>query len=629
MSMQSLGKTDDSSSEMLGEKPNSPRAEDSQTRLYLRVIECKGVGNKPKNYFVSVSLNGKETWRSNSTKKSMEWDEIGRFLPIEDDIEDIKISLFIKGLVNEKRGSVIIKVQDLTELFPYNRWFQIERKEKEKGDLHLQLMLLPPNEEASTELFDSPLHTLIHNNRFDLFEKAVDEEFTDYEIFDKEGRTALHLAVQLRREKFIILLLRKLAKDQLSKMICPSTKQTPLHYACLYKCSKEIIKMLLNHQYDVSDVDFEKKTCLHLACESNYHEIIDFLVEKGAKVSALDNYKNSPLIYALINNSVESVEKLLKHNPVLDKKNNEGLCAWEVSQRRDLVNMTSRKVFMSELNVHDAREFLNRKEFEKKILSPKGKISIDYLKSTQFTVSVKRQEDVIFMITTTVDPIKALDFQTQSSFAVVKSIQGKHCEPDFSRDAIAFASGKPLKLTLEPNFNYNIIPFAKSSSVAGSFELILQGRKNSTVKLGKLKPWKYSVTIEGKWTKKKAGGAQPNSSWINNPQYEVTFPKENNFRFAVYLAQEKDDVNNRVMTGETARLPHDYNIGFYILDRSAVKTLDGTDKWSNARGVHKEFVMDFSQRNHCTILPCTMNPGEESNFTLKLFSDSPISHREK
>lgn len=630
MSRQSIEINDDSSSEQLGERPNSPRVEDTQTRLFIRLIECKGVGNKPKNYFASVYLNGKETWRSNITKKSMEWEEIGRFLPIEPEIETIKISLYAKGIVNEKKGKVVIKVEDLVELYPYNRWFRLYKRDKEKGDLHLQLMLVPPTNKVETDLFDLPLHSLIHEDRFDLFEKAVDEEFTDYELFDKEGRTALHLAVELNRDKFTILLLRKLSRGQFLKMVTPNTKRNPLHFACLYKSSKEIIKMLLNHQYTAEDEDAEKKTCLHLACESNYHDIIDFLIDKGAQVSALDNLKNTPLVYALTNNNVDSVKAILAHNPNIDKKNAEGLCPWEISQRRDLVNMESRKAFMSVLNVHDAREFCNRKEFEGKLISPTGKLSLDYLKSTQYSLSVKKQEDVVLLITNSEDPLKALDFQTQSSFAVVKSSQGKYLEPDFSRDAIAIASGKPLKVTLEPNFFYNIVPFAKSSALAGNYELIVQTRKTSTLKLNKLKPWKYETVLEGKWAKKKAGGAQPNPSWVNNPQYEVTFPKEEDVRFTIYLSQESNDSKLRMMNDDSARLlPYDYHIGFYILDRSGVKTLDNTDKWVNARGVHKGFVMDFSQRNHCTIMPCTMNPGEESKYTLRIYSSSPISCREK
>lgn len=621
--------SESSSSSDLGDKPSSPRASYNETRLYLRVIECKNISSKPKNFFVSVLLDGKETWRSSITKKSFEWNETGRFIPVNEDIENVKISLYEKGIMNEKKGSVNLSILNLDCLYPYNRWFPIEHKKKFKGELHLQLMLLPPNVKITTDIFDTPLHYLILKDKYQLFENCLQEDFTNLETYDREGRTALHFAVERNELRYVQLLLKKL-KTRAAKLNDNQLRRNALHTACVSKSSIEIVKLLLESNFDVNEGDIEEQTPLHLACITDHHDIIDLLVESGSKVSIADNKRNTPLAYALMNQSINSISKILKHKPNLYKKNEVGLSVWEISQRRDLVNMEARKVFMSTLGVDDGREFLHRVDFPKKIVK-KGKcISTDYLKSTQFSISVEKKEDIVIMVSSS-DPLISNEFSEKSGFVLVKSDQGIHNEPDFSRDAIAFGGSKPVKVLLDPNFYYNVIPFSKYKQNEGKFDLIIQTRKNSTCKVSQLKPWKYCVELEGSWHKKSAGGAQPNPSWMNNPQFEVSFPKEDDFEFTVYLSQEKNDPKLRSTDGgrNLTKLPYGYNIGFYILDRSGLKVIDQTDKWTNARGVHKYFKMNFSEKNHRSIMPCTMYPGEESPFTLKIFSDKPVSVKKK
>lgn len=604
----------------------SPRAANrvDVDRLFFKVVECKGFSAKPKNYFVAVSINDKKAYKSSTTKKKTLWEDSGRLLPIPDDVKSLKVSLYSKGIFTSAKGYTTLNVKDLIRGYPYNRWYQMSIKNKDKGALHLQVMLIPPNEQLDGE-FTLPLHTLIQKDRFDLFEDAVDEEFTDLEAVDAEGNTALHLAAQLGLKKYVKVLLKKIGKN--ASTLMTNKGNTALHSACLSNGpNTEVIQMLLKAKFDPSSLNKDKETPLHLAALSNNPSAIELLVEKGAKVNATDKDKNVPLVIALLNHAPEAVRALVRLNTNVYKKNTKDMTVWELAQRKDMVNTEPRKAFMEELKVHDPREFLYKRDFTGKIAQPGLDVHHDFTTSTQYTISVKKDMEVVLLITPE-DRLQS-DSIDKVAFVLCQSSQGNHKEPDFSRDAIAFGGKTCLKITLEPDHHYTVLPYVKNNSFKGKYTFVLLHKEDDdkSCKLKELKPWKYCETVEGRWKKKTAGGAQQNSTWLNNPQYELTLPQEDDVRFMVYLAQEPDDIQLRLPEGgDLRKMPYDFNIGFFLMDRGAAKVIDQTEKFLNARGTHKEFVIDCTKHNHLTIMPSTWNPGEESEFTLKVFCDSTIT----
>lgn len=592
-------------------------------RIFFKVVECKGVSSKPKNYFVTVSINDKKAYKSSTTKKNVIWEDSGRLLPIAEDVTSLKVTLYEKGILKSAKGFTTLQVEQLVRGYPYNRWYPLTTKKGEKGALHLQVMLVPPNENLGSE-FTLPLHTLLKKDKFELFHDAVDEAFTDLQAIDNEGKTALHLASEMGMDKYVKILLKKIGKS--APTLKTNKGNTALHSACLSpKCNTEVLDLLLKAKFDPTALNNEKETPLHLAALANNAKAIEVLVAKGAKVNSTDKDKNLPLSIALLNHAPEAVRALVKLNTNIYKKNAKDMTVWEIAQRKDMVNTEPRKAFMEELNVHDPREFEYRREFNKKVVSEGKKISVDFLESAQFALSVKKETEVVVLITSP-DVLSSIDFAEKSAFVLSKSNQGVHNEPDFSRDAIAFGGQKCLKITLEPDYFYTVLPYVKNSSLEGKYTLIVLTREEDKCDVKELKQWKYSETVEGRWKKKTAGGAQQNSTWLNNPQYELTLPQEDDVRFLVYLAQEPDDPSLRLPDGgDLRKMPFDYNIGFFLMDRGAAKVIDQTEKFVNSRGTHKEFVIDCSKHNHLTVVPSTWNPGEESVFTLKVYCDSPIS----
>lgn len=587
------------------------------SKLFFKVIEVKE--RKPKNYFVVLYFEEKKVYKSKTTKKSTEWIDQGRFLPISDDTNSIKISLFQKSLLNSPRGTINLNLEEFIEGYPYNRWYKLEGKKTIKGYLHLQMMLTAPNKNLETE-FSHPLHTFIERKRHDLLEKLVEEPFTNFTTCDAEGRSALHLAVELNDLESLNILLKSMDPKVATKLQ-DKNGNTALHWACLHNAGKEIIETLINSKFEHTTVNKNNETPLHCAAEGDNVPAIDVLISKGAKVNSADKEKNTPLATALLKHSPNAVRALIRHKSNIYKKNNRDISVWELAQRRELVNTEPRKIFMEELNAHDPREFVERKQYDCKKYAIGKKVSVDYLESTQFSLTVEKRTEVVILISS---PDLSPQLSSNSTFALTKSHQGIHNEPDYSRDTIAFGNINPLRTTLLPGYFYNVIPIVKSDRYEDEYILLVLHKEGDDCKITELQPWKYVESIEGEWSKKNAGGALHNTSWTENPQYELILPEKDNIRFLIYLSQEKNDPELRIpKDGELRKLPYQFNIGFILLDKSG-KPIDQTEKFINARGVHKEFVLDCSKSNKWKIVPATWNPGEESNFTLKVFCDEPF-----
>jgi ankyrin repeat protein len=479
------------------------------------------------------------------------------------------------------------------------------------------------------DFFSRPLHVLIEKDQFNLFQDAIEDTFADINLLDESGRSPLLLAVQRDKLNFVEALVKKGADLNAQK---DKKNRTALHVACAYRASKELVKFLLKKKADVNVKDGDGgNTPLHTAAARNHVIAVELLLEKGAKINAANDAGDTPVTSALLHDASDAVRLLLRNGADIYKKNEKDLAVWEVSQRKDMVNTEPRKVFMEELNVHDAREFEFRTKYPSKATAMGARIHADYDKSTQFSVTTKTATKAVFMITTQDPNIKSLDFANKTGFVVVQSDQGKKKEPSFQvTGARGIGGGKPRAIDIEPNYFYNVIPYSKTADIDGEYMLIVLTQDGAKVEISELAPWKYCASAEGDWVGKNAGGAQQHDTFKNNPMYEVTLPKEDGLEFCVFLSQEEDDPKFRLVQGGDHKVVnYGQHIGFYIMDRGAVKTLDQTTNWVDSRDTVKYVKLDASERNHITIVPCTVNPGDESPYTLKVFCDEAVSIKEK
>lgn len=99
------------------------------------------------------------------------------------------------------------------------------------------------------------------------------------------------------------------------------TKRTPLHYAVLFlgadkvdKCI-EIMNELINSGAKVDTIDFEGQTPLHYAAEhSDDSDVVKELLNKNADVNIIDKQGKTPLHYATEECKTEVVKELLVAN---------------------------------------------------------------------------------------------------------------------------------------------------------------------------------------------------------------------------------------------------------------------------------------------------------------------------
>ena len=85
---------------------------------------------------------------------------------------------------------------------------------------------------------------------------------------------------------------------------------TVLHLAARYKCSAELVKILIEAGADVDAVNSDRYSPLHYASYLN-PAIVPVLLEAGAKVNVLDKYRKSPFLYAARNKHEASVVALM------------------------------------------------------------------------------------------------------------------------------------------------------------------------------------------------------------------------------------------------------------------------------------------------------------------------------
>ena len=88
---------------------------------------------------------------------------------------------------------------------------------------------------------------------------------------------------------------------------------------------------------DINMTDKEKKTPLHLACESGNHHIIKLLLESNADVNLMTN-KGLTCLMILAKRKVQDtklIKLLLKYHATSDIENNDGMRAIDYARQAD------------------------------------------------------------------------------------------------------------------------------------------------------------------------------------------------------------------------------------------------------------------------------------------------------
>uniref|UniRef100_A0A1I8PQU6 Transient receptor potential cation channel subfamily A member 1 n=1 Tax=Stomoxys calcitrans TaxID=35570 RepID=A0A1I8PQU6_STOCA len=131
-------------------------------------------------------------------------------------------------------------------------------------------------------------------------------------FYDSEGNVPLHSAVHGGDIKAVELCLKSEAK--ISKQ--QHDLSTPVHLACA-QGAIEIVKLMFTMQPKeklicLSCTDVQKMTPLHCASMFDHPDIVEYLVNEGADINALDKEHRSPLLLAASRSGWKTVHVLIR-----------------------------------------------------------------------------------------------------------------------------------------------------------------------------------------------------------------------------------------------------------------------------------------------------------------------------
>jgi hypothetical protein len=180
--------------------------------------------------------------------------------------------------------------------------------------------------------------------------------------------------------------------------------------------------------------------------------------------------------------------------------------------------------------------------------------------------------------------------------------------------------------------NYVVIPVTYEAQQFGPFTLDVVTMDPAATLTPLTTEWQHKRTVKGQWRAESAGGSLNHETFINNPQYALTFsPKSPAERsFTVQLVQSK-----------TKKSPTDLaSIGIVVLtnipdrrvqlgDLQKENLMTQSRAWSTLRAIGcngmlpQELPEDGKVR--AVVIPSTMNPACEFRFTLTVLSEAKIS----
>lgn len=127
----------------------------------------------------------------------------------------------------------------------------------------------------------TPLHNAADNGSAEIVNALIAHE-AQATAADKNGVTPLHCAVQKGALDIVNFLIAKGANVNASRS---DNGYTPLHVAAEFKIDISIVNALFAKGVDVSAVDNESETALHITARSGHLEMLKLLISKGLDVN--------------------------------------------------------------------------------------------------------------------------------------------------------------------------------------------------------------------------------------------------------------------------------------------------------------------------------------------------------
>ena len=180
--------------------------------------------------------------------------------------------------------------------------------------------------------YDAWITHQVNENR-----RAIEEE-DNARAVDREAIAKCESDVQKESHKLhfaaksgdLVAVRRLLSGNANIEEQCGSTRRTPLHMAAAANAHEVVVELITQganlearvqrNFTGISGTERGARTALHLAIESDAHDAVIELINRGANINALDDYFQTPLHYAAINNAVKIVTLLVEYGADLEAK---------------------------------------------------------------------------------------------------------------------------------------------------------------------------------------------------------------------------------------------------------------------------------------------------------------------
>jgi hypothetical protein len=204
------------------------------------------------------------------------------------------------------------------------------------------------------------------------------------------------------------------------------------------------------------------------------------------------------------------------------------------------------------------------------------------------------------------------DIVSKAGFATIRDmILTQHFEPNENGYIIVPCTFKPGQ---EANFSFSIF-----SKFPGDF--------TEVVTLTPLPDIYTIVDAQGEWKGITAGGCLNHSTWRNNPQFNLQFRERGNawLSLSVPVKEKSKDKDKKDKDKEKA----DLSIGFYLVKApfDGGRTVEMEPKDIIKKGAFRkgsEVLINFdAEPGDYNIVTSTFAPGQESPFTVTVYSETP------
>jgi len=518
-------------------------------------------------------------------------------------------------------GQVTFSIANLQDGVPKDEWYSLEsrpgKKDKVQGELHLQILYSDrPDGNIGLDDFITPIQVLLKKQKYPQFKNLLEKNTDFLEAKDKDENYPLHIACLLDQPDAVQLLVKKGA-DVKSKN---AKGQTPLH--CAAEKSLGSIPHLIEAKADLEAKDKDTGARpIHTAAAANSGKACTLLLEAGANINSVDEKGNTPLHIAIQSQALDAVRVLASTKKVdIYKRNKADLSAAQLGVK---AGGDIKRIFMDSVKVEDEREFdIVDSGWKKRHRIAGDEVSPDFQKSTQFVVSSAAKCEVKIICHFIGSGGTTETAAQKIGFCVVTTIEGKHAEVSYQTQCVGYGGETPLAMTLTPGVKYAILPYSQEPEAKGKFSLLVFTKEKEEISIIPLKPWKNSASKKGEWKADSAGGCNNENTWRRNPHFLLRLPKNKpEVELCILLEQQKSSLD--IIPYQVH--PYAFHIGYYIYDKDVEDILERS-VWNNAREVYKFFKFDTSKANHqeLIIVPTTVKAGQESSFTVTVYSDEEI-----